>query len=33
VEDIRGAIAAVPEVVKEDGKRPEPNIQILHVAV
>ena len=31
--NVREAITGVLEVMKEQGKRPEPNIQILDVAV
>jgi hypothetical protein len=31
--NVREAIAGVLEVMKEQGKQPEPNIQILDVAV
>ncbi len=33
MENVREAITGVLEVMKEQGKRPEPNIQILDVAV
>jgi predicted RNase H-like HicB family nuclease len=33
MENVREAIMGVLEVMKEQGKRPEPNIQILDVAV
>lgn len=31
--NVREAIAAVLEVMKEQGKQPEPNIQVLDIAV
>ena len=33
MENVREAITGVLEVMKEQGRRPEPNIQILDVAV
>ena len=33
MENVRKAIAGVLEVMKEQGRQPEPNIQILDVAV
>lgn len=31
--NVREAIAAVLEVMKEQGKQPEPNVQVLDIAV
>jgi len=33
MENVREAIAGVLEIMKEQGRQPEPNIQILDVAV